>query len=460
MLQISLEDTIVGISSPPGIGAIAIIRSSGKNVFKIIQDIFYTKKNKPFSADKLQHKKMYYGLIVNKGNIIDEVMLCTFHQPHSYTGEDMAEIYCHGSTYIQQKIVQLFIDCGARLANPGEFTIRAYLNGKINLNEAEAINDLIHSESESAHTLAIQQLRGGYKNLIEELRTNILNYASLLELELDFSEEDVEFANRKHLTELLSNTIRQIDELLNSFQMGNVIKTGVPVVIIGKPNAGKSTLLNTLLNEEKAIVSEIPGTTRDLIEDKLIINGIMFRIIDTAGIRESKDEIEKIGIDRTKQSIEKAMIIILLQDITQFNKNELHQNIQLIQQYNKNATVLKVFNKCDKITNIPDNDNEKIYISAKEKININILKQKLSDIVIQKGYHPHQPMVSNIRHYNELKHAKKYLEKSLNDLKENISTELISEDLKFAIQHLSNITGRISSEDVLSNIFSKFCIGK
>ncbi len=460
MLQkLTLNDTIVAISSPPGIGGIAVIRCSGKNALKIFQNFIRTKQNEPYNWNKLVPRKMHHGLVVDNHTIIDDVMFSTFCGPHSYTGENIIEIYCHGSTYIQQKITQLFLDGGARFAQPGEFTIRAYINGKISLNEAEAINDLIHSETESSHQLAIQQLRGGYKNLIDNLRENLLNYASLLELELDFSEEDVEFANRNQLIELLKNTIKKIDELLHSFQMGNVIKTGVPVVITGKPNVGKSTLLNALLNEEKAIVSAIPGTTRDIIEDKIIINGIMFRIIDTAGMRETHNEIEKIGIDRAKQSIEKASIVILLQDITQHNEQELQESTKLIHQYNPNAAIIKVFNKCDITSQIAHHE-ENIYISAKQKKNIDTLKQKLVDIVIQKGYRPFQPMVSNIRHYNELKMAKKYLEKSLQDLHENITTELISEDLKFALQHLSNITGKIASEEVLGNIFSKFCIGK
>lgn len=459
-MQLSLEDTIVAISSPYGMGAIASIRCSGKNAFEIIKPLFYTKDNKPFNWKQLHYRRMYYGLIVHKDRIIDEVMICAFHQPHSYTGENMVEIYCHGSIYIQQKLLQLCIDNGARLAQPGEFTIRAYLNGKLNLSEAEAINDLIHAETESAHLLAMQQLKGGYKNLIEELRTSILNYASLLELELDFSEEDVEFANRQQLIDILTNSIDKIDRLIDSFQMGNVIKTGIPVVIIGKPNAGKSTLLNALLEEEKAIVSEIPGTTRDLIEDKLIINGITFRIIDTAGIRETDNEIEKIGIDRAKQSIQKAMIILLLHDVTQVSQQDMEKNTELLHLYNKQATIVHVFNKCDQKPDVFKQTTDGIYISAKERMNIDALKQRLVEVVMQKGYQPNQPMVSNVRHYNELQSAKRYLEKSLEDLKKNISTDLISEDLKFAIQHLSNITGNISSEDVLSNIFSKFCIGK
>lgn len=455
------EETIVAISSPFGMGGVAVIRCSGKDAISIVSKIFFKKNLEAFDWEKLKFRRMYYGIIAENTEIIDEVMMCVFKSPHSYTGEDIVEIYCHGSIYVQQKIVQLFIDNGARLANAGEFTVRAYLNGKINLSEAEAIGDLIHSETESAHKLAIQQLKGGYKILIDELRDQILNFASLLELELDFSEEDVEFANRKQLINLLQNAIQKLDELLNSFQMGNAIKTGIPVVILGKPNSGKSTLLNALLNEEKAIVSEIPGTTRDLIEDRMIINGILFRIIDTAGIREAQDTIEKIGIERAKQSIQKAMIVILLEDVNNRNESETNEYIQMIQSINPSAKLLRVLNKIDTCKNIEKTDNaDTIYISAKEKINLDKVKEKLYQIVIDNGYQPHQPMVSNIRHYNELKSAKVFLEKALKDLSSNISSELIAEDLKFAIQHLSNITGKITSEDILTNIFSKFCIGK
>ncbi|GIV27709.1 MAG: tRNA modification GTPase MnmE [Bacteroidia bacterium] len=460
LLQNSLEDTIVAISSPYGMGGVAVIRCSGKLAFNITQQLFFKKKFSKWDLKKIVFRKMYYGIIIENENVIDDVMVCFFQSPHSYTGEDVVEIYCHGSIYVQQKILQLYLNKGARLANAGEFTIRAYLNGKLNLSEAEAIGDLIHAETEAEHRLAIDQLRGGYKNLIEHLREQLLNFASLIELELDFSEEDVEFANRTQLIQLLQSALSDIEKLTESFQMGNAIKTGIPVVILGKPNAGKSTLLNALLNEEKAIVSEIPGTTRDLIEDKLIINGIAFRIIDTAGIREAKDEIEKIGIERAQQSIQKAMIVILLQDISKSDHHSTEEYIQMINSFNPNAVILKVYNKIDKLNEIKFKEDDSIYISAKEKINIDVLKQKLFHIVLEKGYQPHRPMVTNVRHFNELNAAKKFLNKALNDLKTNVSTELIAEDLKFAIHHLSNITGNITSEDILKNIFSKFCIGK
>lgn len=457
----ALDDNIVAISSPYGMGGIAVIRCSGKNVFDITQKIFFHKNLQTIEWDKIQYRKMHYGLILDNGEIIDEVMMCAFLHPHSYTGEDMVEIYCHGSIYVQQKILQIYIHHGARLAQPGEFTIRAYLNGKITLSDAEAIGDLIHSETESAHRLAIQQLKGGYKKLIEELRTQILHFASLITLELDFSEEDVEFANRKELAHILQQAIHQLNTLINSFQMGNAIKTGIPVVILGKPNVGKSTLLNALLNEEKAIVSDIPGTTRDLIEDKLIINGIMFRIIDTAGIREAQDEIEKIGIQRAQQSIKQAMIVILLQDIQEYSPAETTEKCKEILSINPHIQIVKVLNKTDKVDIPPKiEDADMILISAKQKKNIDVILQQLHQIVINKGYQPYQPMVSNVRHHHELKQARAYLEKALVSLQQGIHTELIAEDLKFAIQHLSNITGNISSEEILTNIFSKFCIGK
>lgn len=453
------EDTIVAISSPQGIGGIAVIRCSGNQAFSVLQQIFLSKNKKPLNIEKIEYRKMYLGIIAENENIIDEVMISLFGTPHSYTGEDLVEIYCHGSIYVQQKILQICIDKGARLADAGEFTRRAYLNGKINLAEAEALGDIIHSGSEAAHRLAMQQLRGGYVELIHQLRNDILNFASLLELELDFSEEDVEFANRQQLKNLLNQTIQKISELIDSFQMGNAIKSGVPVAIIGKPNAGKSTLLNTLLNEDKAIVSAIPGTTRDLIEDKLIINGIAFRIIDTAGIREAKDEIEKIGIERSKQSIQKAVIVIILQDIND-NMNVLSEQEEFVKSYNPNAYILKVLNKADTRQNAGSDFNADVCISAKNKWNIDNLKRKLYDVITKKAYQTNQTLVSNIRHYNELKQAKVYLNQAMMGLGHKISTELVAEDLKFAIQHLSNITGNITSEDVLKNIFSKFCIGK
>lgn len=460
LLHHSFDDTIVAISSPYGMGGVAVIRCSGKMAFDITHALFFKKNFSKLDFHNIVYRKMYYGIIAENNSIIDEVMVCFFQSPHSYTGENVVEIYCHGSVYVQQKILQLYLNKGARLADAGEFTIRAYLNGKLNLSEAEAIGDLIHAETEAEHRLAIDQLKGGYKNLIEHLREQLLNFASLIELELDFSEEDVEFANRSQLVMLLQTAINDIEKLTESFQMGNAIKTGIPVVILGKPNAGKSTLLNALLNEEKAIVSEIPGTTRDLIEDKLIINGIAFRIIDTAGIREAKDEIEKIGIARAQQSIQKAMIVILLQDLADASEQSTKEYIQMIHSLNPQVKILEVFNKIDKFKGIPSQESDAIYISAKENMHIDVLKQKLFEIVLEKGYQPNRPMVTNVRHFNELKAAKKFLDKALNDLKNNISNEFVAEDLKFALHHLSNITGNITSEDILKNIFSKFCIGK
>lgn len=456
--NIQSEDTVVAVSSPPGVGGIAVIRCSGNKTFSIVKSLFFRKNKADFNWEKIQYRHLYYGIIADNNDVVDEVMASLFVAPHSYTGEDMAEIYCHGSVYVQHKILQMFIDRGARLAEAGEFTIRAYLNGKMNLAEAEAIGDIIHSESEASHRLAMNQLRGGYVQLIGQLRDNILNFASLLELELDFSEEDVEFANRQQLTELLQQTIEKISELTQSFQLGNAIKSGIPVAIIGHPNAGKSTLLNALLNEEKAIVSDIPGTTRDLIEDKLIINGIMFRIIDTAGIREAKDEIEKIGIDRAVRSVKQAMIVIILRDMND-GKDGWEELTELVKSNNAEAYVIKVFNKIDQKENY-QGEGEVIGISAKNKWNIDTLKSKLYEAVVNKGYKMNQPLVSNVRHYNELKQALYFLDKAMKGLKAKTSTELIAEDLRFAIRHLSNITGNITSEDILKNIFSKFCIGK
>ncbi|RME15937.1 MAG: tRNA uridine-5-carboxymethylaminomethyl(34) synthesis GTPase MnmE [Bacteroidetes bacterium] len=457
-INIQSEDTIVAVSSPLGIGGVAVIRCSGGKTFSIVRSLFFRKDKSVWNWERIRYRYLYYGIIADNNDVVDEVMVSLFRAPRSYTGEDMAEVYCHGSVYVQQKILQMFIDRGARLAEAGEFTIRAYLNGKMNLAEAEAIGDIIHSYSEAAHRLAIEQLRGGYVPMIRQLREDILNFASLLELELDFSEEDVEFANREQLMELLMRNIQKISELTQSFQLGNAIKSGVPVAIIGHPNAGKSTLLNALLNEEKAIVSDIPGTTRDLIEDKLIINGIMFRIIDTAGIREAKDEIEKIGIERAVLSIKQAMIVIILRDVNE-DEDEWEELVELVKRNNAEACVIKVFNKIDK-REMYENKGDIIGISAKNKWNIEVLKNKLYEAVVSKGYKMNQPLVSNVRHYNELKQALYFLERAMSGLKERRNIELIAEDLRFAIRHLSNITGNITSEDVLKNIFSKFCIGK
>ncbi len=458
------DDSIVALSSAYGISAVAVIRCSGTKTFSIIEKIFYQNENTVFNTANATYRKMYFGYIHENNKIVDELMICLFKAPHSYTAEDLVEIYCHGSTYVQQKILQLFLINGARYAEAGEFTIRAYLNGKITLAKAEAIGDIIHSESESAHQLAINQMRGGYIELINQLRNQLLQFASLVELELDFSEEDVEFANRHQLKSLTTDIISKINELTESFEMGNSIKNGIPVCIVGKPNAGKSTLLNALLKEEKAIVSEIPGTTRDLIEDRLTVQGMLFRIIDTAGIREAQDAIENIGIEKAFGAIRKSSIIVYLTDVNTFSENEINIDVQKIKNINPKAELIVAINKIDDCNStLKTNIDTTFYLklSGKNNINIDVLKQKWVDIITEKGYNPHRTMVSNARHFNELTCAKTYLEKVLVNIdNHHTTTDLLAEDIKAAIQHLANITGGITNEDVLKNIFSQFCIGK
>jgi tRNA modification GTPase len=454
------QETIIALATPNGLGAISVIRISGNNSIKITEKLFKSNKNKLLSNQKSH--TVHLGHIMKGNHELDEVLITLFKGPNSYTGEDTIEISCHGSTYIQKEIINLFIDNGIRIANPGEFTLRAFLNGKMDLNQAEAVADLIASENEGSHKLAMQQMKSGFSNDLKKLRAELLHFSSMIELELDFSQEDVEFAERNDF-KILTNKIKsELKILIDSFQSGNVLKNGISVAIAGKPNAGKSSLLNTLLNEDKAIVSDIPGTTRDSIEDSLIINGINFRFIDTAGLRETNDVIESKGIEKTKEKIKKAKILLYLFDINDTNINEIKNSLDSFMR--DDLSIILVRNKIDLKINNKNllNDLKKlelIEISATEKKSVLKLKERLIDEV--NLLNPYTDVIiSNSRHYEALKKALKAIEEVNKGLKENISGDLLSVDIRRSIEFLAEITGEITNDDVLGNIFANFCIGK
>ena len=454
------QETIIALATPNGLGAISVIRISGNNSIKITEKLFKSNKNKLLSNQKSH--TVHLGHIMKENHELDEVLITLFKGPYSYTGEDTIEISCHGSTYIQKEIINLFIDNGIRIANPGEFTLRAFLNGKMDLNQAEAVADLIASENEGSHKLAMQQMKSGFSNDLKKLRAELLHFSSMIELELDFSQEDVEFAERNDFKNLTNKIKSELKILINSFQSGNVLKNGISVAIAGKPNAGKSSLLNTLLNEDKAIVSDIPGTTRDSIEDSLIINGINFRFIDTAGLRETNDVIESKGIEKTKEKIKKAKILLYLFDINDTNINEIKNSLDSFRR--DDLSIILVRNKIDLKINNKNllNDLKKlelIEISATEKKSVLKLKERLIDEV--NLLNPYTDVIiSNSRHYEALKKALKAIEEVNKGLKENISGDLLSVDIRRSIEFLAEITGEITNDDVLGNIFANFCIGK
>ena len=454
------QETIIALATPNGLGAISVIRISGKEAIKITEKLFKGKNNKILSKQKSH--TVHLGHLLKNGHELDEVLISLFKGPHSYTGEDTVEISCHGSTYIQKEIIDLFIDQGIRVANPGEFTLRAFINGKMDLNQAEAVADLIASENEGSHKLAMQQMKSGFSNDLKKLRSELLHFSSMIELELDFSQEDVEFAERDEFKKLTNKIKSELKVLIDSFQSGNVLKNGISVAIAGKPNAGKSSLLNTLLNEDKAIVSEIPGTTRDSIEDSLIIDGINFRFIDTAGLRETEDIIESKGIERTKEKIKKAKILLYLFDINDTNIDEIKSKTDSFKR--KDLSILLVRNKIDlKIENknLLNNlkNSEIIEISATDSESVSKLKKRLVDEVdILNPYT--DVIISNSRHYEALIKALKAIEEVNKGLKENISGDLLSVDIRRSIEYLAEITGEITNDDVLGNIFANFCIGK
>lgn len=457
------DTTICAIATPPGNGAIALIRLSGTQAIAIASKLFYGKmslENKPTHS-------LSFGEIREHGEIIDEVLVSIFRAPQSYTGENMVEISCHASPFIQQKIISLLLEEGAVLAQPGEFTQRAYLNGKLDLSQAEAVADIISSQSAAAHKMAIQQMRGGYSEELKNLRKQLLHFVSLIELELDFSEEDVEFADRPQLIALAEKLHVTIEHLANSFHLGNALKKGIPVAIVGKPNVGKSTLLNTLLGEERAIVSEIAGTTRDVVEDSIIIKGVEYRFIDTAGIRDTQDTIESMGIERTWQKIDSAEIILFLVNATD-DEQENIDTLQKLQKYIEDTrkTLLLIINKSDLKTvnitpytqHIPSENI--IGISAKYKENTDQLISKLHSHYLEMKQEGSNIIVSNLRHYELLKKAEEATNRILEGLQQGIPTDFVSQDIREALHHLGSITGEISTDDILGSIFQNFCIGK
>ena len=463
--SLQIKDTIVALATPQGIGAIGVIRLSGDKAIDICNTVFGTKSLKKKDLRKQASHTIHFGVIHDGDIIIDEVLVSLFKTPNSYTGENTVEISCHGSKFIQQQIIQLFIKHGARIANHGEFTLRAFLNGKLDLSQAEAVADLIASNSASSHQVAIQQMRGGFSSKIKLLRQNLIDFASLIELELDFSEEDVEFADRSDLKKLVSSIQRIVQRLIDSFEVGNVIKNGIPVAIVGKPNAGKSTLLNVLLEEDRAIVSEIPGTTRDVIEDELNIDGVLFRIIDTAGIRETTDIIESIGVEKTFEQIKLSSISIYLFDAHEITSTELKLIVEELQPHLHNSELVLVANKIDKedieyikseFKEFPD----MLFISAKERTHIDEFKKHLVALFDNRIVNITETIVTNSRHVEALRHTNSALIKVLEGLNHNVTGDFLAMDIRQALHYLGTITGEISSDDLLANIFSRFCIGK
>lgn len=451
--MIADHDTIVAPATATG-GAIAIIRVSGSEALTVCDRIF--RGRKPLS--EADGHTVHYGFITEGDRVIDDVLTTVFRTPHSYTGEDSVEISCHGSSYIVSEILRLLIAAGGRIAQPGEFTIRAYLAGKLDLSQAEAVADMIASSSRAAHALASTQMRGGYSDELETLREKLLNLTSLLELELDFSEEDVEFADRTALRETMLRIGKEIDRLRNSFSLGNAIKEGVAVAIAGAPNVGKSTLLNRLLNEERAMVSEIAGTTRDVIEERANIDGVLFRFLDTAGIRSTDDQLERMGIERTMASIERAQIIIYMVDGSTLAGPISMPDFEI----RPDQKLLTVVNKLDQTSPsflLPD---DVIGISAKQGVGIDDLCEALHNAVDTEALYHGDPVVSNSRHYEALTAAREALDDALNGLSNNLPADLLSEEIRQVIHHLGTITGRssITPDEILQNIFSKFCIGK
>lgn len=447
------HDTIVAPATAAG-GAIAVVRVSGREAFTLCDRLF--RGRKPLAG--AEGYTVHYGEIMDGDRIVDDVLATVFRAPHSYTGEDSVEISCHGSSYIVSEILRLLTAAGGRMAQPGEFTIRAYLAGKLDLSQAEAVADTIAASSRAAHALASTQMRGGYSDELEQLRDKLLNLTSLLELELDFSEEEVEFADRTALRETMQRIGAEIDRLRNSFSLGNAIKEGVAVAIAGAPNVGKSTLLNRLLNEERAMVSEIAGTTRDVIEERANIGGILFRFLDTAGIRSTDDRLERMGIERTMESIRRAQIVIHMVDAPTLAGTLPEPDFTL----RPDQKILTVANKIDKASaslNLPENI---IGISAKQGTGIDHLCDALRRTVDTEALYHGDPVVSNSRHYEALTTAREALDRALDGLGNDLPADLLSEDIRQVIHHLGSITARgsIAPDEVLQNIFSKFCIGK
>lgn len=451
------DDTIVALATPHGIGAIGVIRLSGSKSIDIV--------NRLFPSKDLQQQKshtIHVGFLKDGEKILDEVVISLFKNPKSYTGEDVIEISCHGSPFIQEQVINTIVKYGARLAKPGEFTQRAFLKGKLDLTQAEAVADLIASNTEASQRTALHNIRGGFSVVLKELREQLIQFSALIELELDFSQEDVEFADRTKFYALIHHAQKVTRDLLQSFQLGNVIKNGVSVAIVGKPNAGKSTLLNTLLNENRAIVSEIAGTTRDTIEEIINIDGILFRLIDTAGIRESTDEIESIGVERSMEKMQIADLVLYLFDVNTETQAELETALLQVRSQNKNY--IAVGNKVD----LPGEQKAQqkfsgdavLFIAAKSNKHINVLKERLADKVVQGTIHSENTIVTNARHFSALQEVEKSLNDIYTGLENNLPSDLLALDIRRCLHYLGEITGEITNEDRLDYIFSKFCIGK
>ncbi|NER11510.1 tRNA modification GTPase [Muriicola jejuensis] len=462
------QDTIVALATAPGTGAIAVIRVSGPDAISTTSQVFEPVRGG--SLTKASSHTVHLGYLKEDGRTLDQVLVTVFKGPNSYTGEHVTEISCHGSPYIQQEIIQLFLRKGCRMAEAGEFTLRAFLNGKLDLSQAEAVADLIASENAASHQLALQQMRGGFSNEIKNLRQELLNFASLIELELDFAEEDVEFADKKQFSELLTRIQQVFRNLIDSFALGNVIKTGIPIAIVGEPNVGKSTLLNALLNEERAIVSPIPGTTRDTVEDELVIGGIGFRFIDTAGIRETVDVVESIGIRKTHEKIENARLVIYLVDakevnLTQEKRKEVQGRLALLKDQYPGKEMLLVVNKVDALedgvlSRLTEEIPNALFISAKENKGLDTLKDQFLNLVNTGALTSGDTIISNTRHYNALIRATEEIRKVQEGLESGLSGDLLAVDIRQALYHLGEITGEITTDDLLGNIFANFCIGK
>jgi tRNA modification GTPase len=452
------EDTIIALATPQGVGAIAVIRISGKDAIRVCNEVFFGK-----NLEEQPSHTIHLGTIRDGEKIIDEVLVSLFKGPRSFTKENVVEISTHGSSYIVNQVLKLFVRKGIRLAKPGEFTQRAFLNGQFDLAQAEAVADLIHSDSESSHQAALNQMRGGFSSEIQELRNQLIHFASMIELELDFSEEDVEFVSRDGLRQLVERILRLVEELILSFDLGNVIKNGVPTVIAGKPNAGKSTLLNALLNEEKAIVSDIAGTTRDFIEDELSLGGVIFRFIDTAGLRETTDTIEAIGVSRTQEKMRTASLILYLFDLSDTDLVEVHRDLNKLD--NLGVPYLKVGNKLDAakpniVNELEARYSDMLFISAGNKENLELLKVRILELVNLDKFRTGNTVVTNVRHYDSLTKTRESLLEVLGGLDQLVTNDFLAMDIRRALHYLGEITGEVTTDDLLANIFSKFCIGK
>jgi tRNA modification GTPase len=453
----SWDDTIVALATAHGVSAIGVIRLSGPQAVDIIADLFPSKDLRLAAGNTL-----HVGSLKHDGKVLDEVVVSIFKGPRSYTGEDVAEISCHGSPFIEEKIINACVAMGARLAKPGEFTQRAFLHGKLDLTQAEAVADLIASNTAASHQTALKNIRGGFSEVLKKLRDQLITFSALIELELDFSQEDVEFADRTQLYQLINTIDATVAELIHSFKLGNVIKNGVKVAIVGKPNAGKSTLLNSLLNENRAIVSEIAGTTRDTIEEVINIDGILFRLIDTAGIRESKDVIELIGVEKSREKMKEADIVVYMFDVEGESRGELEAAVAQLREVNSNY--LLIGNKADisgeDAAAVKFEGMEALYISAKTHHHVDALKERLVDKVLQGQVNTESTIVTNARHYNALMQVSNAIRDVRTGMENKIPGDLLALDIRRALHYLGEITGEITNDDQLDYIFSKFCIGK